>query len=227
MAFPGKYDFNYYKGDTFEFKIYPKTTAGSAFSLEGYEAQFNIATARGLAAELQIPAYAQISPDKTYITCAITPAEGNQLSAGTQYVYDIEIRNMAATPYPLVHTLLNGSITLTEQVTNIVEQAITVPAPVTGLTLDENPAGTVNISWTAPATGSAPTLYNIYGKAPALGVSSYIPIDTVNAPTTTYSVSSILGNPIPGGVELFVKVTSENAAGEDTVGAENSITLAV
>lgn len=227
MAFPGKYDFNYYKGDTFEFKIYPKTTAGASFSLEGYDAQFNLATARGLAAELQIPAYANISADKTYITCAITPAEGNQMLAGTQYVYDIEVRNMAATPYPLVHTLLNGNITVTEQVTHVVESAITIPEPVTGLSATESPAGTVNISWTAPATGSEPTLYNVYGKAPALGISSYIAINTVDAPTTSYSVSSIMGNPIPGGAELFIKITSENTAGEDTVGAETSITLAV
>jgi hypothetical protein len=31
MAFPGSYNFNYYRGDTAEFVIRPKTANGSAF----------------------------------------------------------------------------------------------------------------------------------------------------------------------------------------------------
>lgn len=216
MAFPGKYDFNYYKGDTLEFKIYPKTTAGLPFSLEGYSAEFNIATARGLASSQQIPAYAQPSPDNTYITCAITPSEGNQLEAGRTYVYDVEIRNMTATPYPLVYTLLNGNISLTEQVTHVVESVITIPEPVTSLGAIEGPAGTINVGWTAPTTGSTPTSYNIYGKAPTLGVLDYILITTVSHPTNVYSTSTVLGFPVQPSTEYFVKVTSANTAGENT-----------
>lgn len=227
MAFPGKYDFNYYKGDTLEFKIYPKTTAGLPFSLEGYEVDFNIATSRGLAADQQINAYSNISPDKTYITCAITPADGNELSAGTIYVYDIEVRNTTANPYPLVYTLLNGNISITEQVTHIIESIVTIPNPVTGLGAIEQPAGTINVGWTAPTTGSAPTSYKIYGKAPALGVTTYLEINTVTAPTNTFSISSILGNPLLPGTEYFVKVTTVNSAGENTTDiVETSITTA-
>ena len=227
MAFPGKYDFSYYKGDTLEFKVYPKTTAGLPFSLEGYSAEFNIATSRGLESSQQINAYSQVSPDNTYITCAITPSDGNQLEAGRVYVYDIEIRNMSATPYPLVYTLLNGNISLTEQVTHVIENPITIPAPVAALGALENPAGTINVGWTNPTTGSTPTAYNIYGKAPGLGVSNYIQIATVDHPTNIYSASSVLGFPVAPATEYFIKVTSVNSAGENTTDVvETTITTA-
>lgn len=227
MAFPGKYDFNYYKGDTLEFKVYPKTTAGTPFSLEGYVAEFNIATARGLQSSQQINAYAQISPDNTYITCAITPSDGNQLEAGRVYVYDIEVRNMAATPYPLIYTLLNGNISLTEQVTHVIENPISIPAPVTALGALESPAGTINVGWTNPTTGSAPTSYKIYGKAPTLGVTSYILIATVDHPTNIYTASTVLGFPVAPSTEYFIKVASVNSAGENTTDiVETSITTA-
>ena len=38
MAFPGTYNFSYYKGDTNEFVIRPKNSSGSAFDLTGYSA---------------------------------------------------------------------------------------------------------------------------------------------------------------------------------------------
>lgn len=226
MAFPGKYDFSYYKGDTLEFKVYPKTTAGAPFSLEGYSADFNIATARGLTADQQINAYSEISPDNTHINCAITPTEGNELSAGTLYVYDIEIRNTSATPYPLVYTLLNGNISITEQVTHIVDVVVTVPAPVSGLSLQENPVGTLVAGWTAPTTGSAPTSYKVYGKAPSLTVTEYVQVGTVTAPNNTFTASSILGFPIQADTEYFVKVTTVNSAGENITLVEDNVTTA-
>ncbi len=36
MAFPGTYNINYYKGDTYQFRIYPKDTAGYPFDLSVY-----------------------------------------------------------------------------------------------------------------------------------------------------------------------------------------------
>jgi hypothetical protein len=47
MAFPGSYNFNYYRGDTAEFVIRPKTANGSAFDLTGFSADFFIANTRG------------------------------------------------------------------------------------------------------------------------------------------------------------------------------------
>ena len=49
MAFPGTFNINYYKGDTYEFNVYPKTTAGSDFDMTGYEtAKFTISSVRGV-----------------------------------------------------------------------------------------------------------------------------------------------------------------------------------
>lgn len=50
MAFPGTYNINYYKGDTFEFNVYPKNSDGTVFNLNtdpAYTPTFTIATKRG------------------------------------------------------------------------------------------------------------------------------------------------------------------------------------
>jgi hypothetical protein len=142
MAFPATYDFNYYKGDTFEFRIYPKKNDGTVFQLGAYKigtntsstiddvtdtvapydsAQFTIANARGSSASQTIKCFARISDDGTFVQCAIRPAEGNQLVAGTEYVYDVEVVKPAGAAgtgqYSLVHTLVTGKITITDQVT--------------------------------------------------------------------------------------------------------------
>jgi hypothetical protein len=142
MAFPAIYDFNYYKGDTFEFRIYPKKNDGTVFSLNEYKvptnfaslpddvtdltapydsAQFTIANARGNEATVIIKGFARVSDDNTFVQCAIRPTEGNQLIAGTEYVYDVEVRKPAGASgsgqYEIVQTLLTGKITITDQVT--------------------------------------------------------------------------------------------------------------
>lgn len=118
MAFPGTFDIQYYRGDTYEFKLYPKDASGAAFSLQGQEAVFTIATARGNGAT-QFPAYAQVSSDLTHVLCAITPTASESMSDGLDYVYDIQI-SKAGSPYPSVITLLTGNIFVTEQVTGAV-----------------------------------------------------------------------------------------------------------
>jgi len=122
MAFPGTYNFSYYRGDTFEFRIYPKNPSGQPFTLTDYSVAFTIASSRGdNLPESPVSGYAVIAPDNTYITCAILPDDGLQLNANQNYVYDIEIRDTDALPYPKVYTLLTGSISVTEQITNIEE----------------------------------------------------------------------------------------------------------
>jgi hypothetical protein len=141
MAFPAIYDFNYYKGDTFEFRIYPKKNDGTVFDLSTFyvptnfantpddvtdtvapydSAQFTIATVRG-SAGVPIRCFARVSDDNTFVQCAIRPAEGNQLIAGTEYVYDVEVRKPAGASgsgqYEVIQTLLTGTITITDQVT--------------------------------------------------------------------------------------------------------------
>jgi hypothetical protein len=225
MAFPGTYNFTYYRGDTLEFNVYPKTTAGTPFSLADYTVSFNIATQRGLASENQINAYSAISSDKTHVQCAITPADGSQLSAGTPYVYDIEISYLLAPAYPKIYTLMTGDISVTEQITDIESVPITLPGTVTDLTVTEAPAGTVTVTWTAPTAGDLPTSYNIYGKADSLGVTSYVLV--TNSASTSYSASAIFGSAFQSGVVYDIKVTSVNAAGENTTEfAEGSVTIA-
>jgi hypothetical protein len=121
MAFPGELNINYYKGDTYEFNIYPKKSDGTIFYLTNYgESLFKIATARGsdgLAS--QISALAQISDDGSYIKCTIRPADGRQLAGGVQYVYDVQITDTTPTP-AVVYTLLTGTISVTEDVTGAI-----------------------------------------------------------------------------------------------------------
>ncbi len=59
MAFPGTYNFSYYRGDTFEFVISPKSANGTTFSLDsftgsGAEANFVISDVRGSAGDQTI-----------------------------------------------------------------------------------------------------------------------------------------------------------------------------
>lgn len=118
MAFPGTYNISYYRGDTLEFRVYPKNSSGGVFSLDGYSVVFNIAGSRG--ATSTIECFAQISDDNDYVLAAIRQADGSQLEAGTTYVYDIEIRKPGV-PYASVHTLLTGSISVTEQVSYLAQ----------------------------------------------------------------------------------------------------------
>jgi hypothetical protein len=118
LAFPGTYNISYYKGDTLEFKIFPKDASGAAFGLSEFENElgpnFTISTSRGEAGLAdQVIAYAEIIDD--YVLCVIRPEDGEQLDPATRYVYDIEIVR-EDTPYNIVYTLLTGNISVTDQV---------------------------------------------------------------------------------------------------------------
>jgi hypothetical protein len=53
MAFPGTFNISYYRGDTYEFRIYPKTSSGATFDLTPFadsgsdHVKFTIASNRG------------------------------------------------------------------------------------------------------------------------------------------------------------------------------------
>ncbi len=124
MAFPGTYDISYYRGDTLEFRIYPKDANGNTFSLNGYStAKFWIQTVRGNAGYAgRIECTASISDDYSYVLCVITPTtqQGLALAAGTTYVYDVEVGKTVPGSYNLVHTLLTGRISVTDHVSGSV-----------------------------------------------------------------------------------------------------------
>lgn len=110
MAFPATYNFSYYRGDTYELIVTPKDDAGNAFPLEGYFATFAIGAARGTGDYVE----GEAEINNSTIRCAITPE--TLLPSGSNLVYDIEIANYLADPYPKVFTLLTGNIAITEQV---------------------------------------------------------------------------------------------------------------
>ncbi len=119
MAFPGELNINYYKGDTHEFKVFPQKTDGSTFYLDDYSnASFTIATVRGAAGVAgQILGSAKISTDGTNVTCAITPENGALMDSAVTYVYDVQVYAQGPSTYDKVFTLLTGSISVTDDVT--------------------------------------------------------------------------------------------------------------
>jgi uncharacterized repeat protein (TIGR02543 family) len=118
MAFPGELNINYYKGDTHEFKVYPQKTDGSIYNLSDFSnATFTIATARGSLVTGQIIGYASIDGNGTYITCAITPENGANMDSAITYVYDVQVYAQGPNTYDKVLTLLTGSISVTDDVT--------------------------------------------------------------------------------------------------------------
>jgi hypothetical protein len=124
VAFPGTYNFAYYRGDTLEFRAFPKDSSGSSFSLDGYSAAFTISTERGDAgAESQIECFALpiVAPDVSSILCVIRPEDGLALVAGQTYVYDVEI-SKDDDPYNRIYTIITGSITVTDHITGAGEE---------------------------------------------------------------------------------------------------------
>lgn len=121
MAFPSTFNISYYKGDTYEFNIYPKDSNGQPFDMTGYSAVFTIADTRGPSPSVTVTGYSVIPTDATSVRCAILPISSAGLTAGNSYVYDVEIsKDDESLSYPLTYTLLTGNITVTNDVTGAV-----------------------------------------------------------------------------------------------------------
>jgi hypothetical protein len=198
MAFPGTYNFNYYKGDTFEFRVYPKDSAGGTFPLSQFVSpngvtRFTIAPSRG-ATSGTIQGYAEISNDQTFILCAVTPTNGASMTPGTPYVYDVEIARTSAN-YDFVYTLLTGNITVTEQVTPPGE--LSLPNNPTNLTLLGVTTNSISVGWTAPVSGGEVEGYKIYvlpytiDPTTILAALSAEPQFTAGAETTSYTITGL------------------------------------
>lgn len=121
MAFPSTFNISYYKGDTYEFNIYPKDSNGQPFDMTDYSATFTIADARGANPSITFSGYALIPADATSVRCAILPADAASMTSGNSYVYDVQIsKEDESLPYTLTYTLLTGTITVTNDVTGAV-----------------------------------------------------------------------------------------------------------
>lgn len=115
MAFPATYNIQYYRGDTFQFIINPKSADGTAFDLSGFNPTgiFGIATARGVAPVAS--GTAAVSGNS--VVCTIPPAVGDRLNGGTIYYYDVQVTDPDAPGgVPLVYTLVTGIITVTNDI---------------------------------------------------------------------------------------------------------------
>ena len=119
MAFPGTLNINYYKGDTYEFRVYPKDSSGASFDLSQYgNAKFTISTSRGssgVSGKIECLAVITSGVSGNYVTCTIRPGDSVTMNAITQYVYDVEITRTAS-PHNYVYTLLTGTVSVTDQV---------------------------------------------------------------------------------------------------------------
>jgi hypothetical protein len=115
MAFPGTYNFNYYRGDTFEFKIFPKLQDGSKFDLTGYTARFTVANRRASPTTTVTMGTPTINVTDGAISCLISSTNGRSLTSGVSWVYDVEI--VRSSGVANTQTLLTGNITVTEDIT--------------------------------------------------------------------------------------------------------------
>jgi hypothetical protein len=201
MAFPGTYNIDYYKGDTYEFRIYPKDSSGAPFSLYGYGAEnFTIAPTRGESDISKIvTCYAKIENDN--ILCVIRPSDGEKLSVeDSPYYYDVEIENTSG-DYSKLYTLLTGSVAVTEQVT----PKKLVPNSPTGVTVSGITASSFTVSWTPPASGE-PYSGFIIGYNTELTLEGATTV-SVGSTTTSYTFSDLDPD------VYFVGVQATNSSG--------------
>ena len=205
MAFPGTYNISYYKGDTFEFRIYPKTSTGDQFLLNDYtQIRFTMSNVLGEQVaggptKVTLNGFAE-KRDNQYVLCAITPDNGANMVAGTTYYYDVEIGRINS-PYDYVYTLLQGTVTVAEQTT----PAAALPGAPTNLTITDLGATSATVTW-APPAGTAPvSTYKIYL---VLG-GNLIPVTTVPYTTTTFTFS-----PLQPATTYTLAITAENTSGE-------------
>jgi hypothetical protein len=165
MSFPATFNINYYMGDTYEFRIFPKDASGAPFPLAQFpNVRFTIATRRGVLPETEpqrIQGFAEIAIDRTSILCSITPANSADLDASRQYVYDVEI-SRTASPYDQVFTLLTGNISIQDQVTPIIVPPLQAPGPIQSQTVLGVTTSSITVGWLPPTTGGAPVEYKLY-----------------------------------------------------------------
>lgn len=232
MAFPATYNIQYYKGDTLEFRVYPKDSSGGIFDLTSFSTPiFTIAESRGVSGiPSQIQAFAEKSLDNTHIICVIRAGDGSQLVAGKQYVYDLQINKGPITsPYNKFFTLLTGNISVTEQITGAgtVPAEPTLPAPVTDFTVTGTSSNSISVSWTASPDASTSlnqtvflnsnlsdvlSLSTLFSTTLSLSATTYT--YTNLQPNTTYAIGVLISNivgssPLAGTLATTAQATTD------------------
>lgn len=239
MTSPASHNISYYKGDTYEFNVYPRTNSDTDgdgqndnFPLADYTVSFTIAPKRGVLSstdEEAVAGYAVFSPDRTHIKCAITPIAGAGLNASQTYVYDVKIAKQEAT-YDKVFTLLTGNLTVQDRVEPIEETSVDLPTEPTSINVTVTESS-LSLSWTAPELGGSPDGYYVYATpysptyessvvlqqlvdALALATPSSVTGTTaVITETTAIPALGISSAPIQAGTAYVYAVASFNTAG--------------
>lgn len=195
MAFPGTFNISYYRGDTYEFLVYPKDSSGGTFNLNDYQtARLTISEKRGNAGETTaISGVATISGTKDYVKCTITPANGVLMDPAKTYVYDVQV-GYTSSPYDYVYTLLTGTITMTDHVTLTGAAPFTPSAP-TEFEITDVTSTSVTVTWVAPVTGEPVAGYYL-GKSttPSVPESYAPPTATLAGTVLTYTFTGLTAN---------------------------------
>jgi hypothetical protein len=223
MAFPGTYNIDYYKGDTFEFRVYPKDSTGNQFLINQYnEFRFTISNVRGETppagvTKQTIEGFAEISNDNTYILCAITPENGAQMVAGTTYYYDVEIGRISS-PYDFIYTLLQGTVNVAEQIT----LPTALPGAPQSVALNFTSSTTATITWSPPSSGGPVAFYNTFLVSPFP-----VQLNTEPISFSTNSFNVILPPEfqalLPPGTPVIVGVTAVNTSGNSSPGTASGV----
>lgn len=216
MAFPGTYNIDYYKGDTYEFRIYPKDSSGAPFSLYGFSAEkFTMAPTRG-ESDINniINCYAKIENDN--ILCVIRPSDGEKLDVEkSPYYYDVEIENTSG-DYVKLYTLLTGSVAISEQVT----PKKLVPNPPTNITITNLTATSFTVNWEAPTSGEAYSGFTVgYNSSATLAGATTV---SVTASETSYTFTNL-----EDAATYFVGVVASNSGGSSEPAYYNGVVVIV
>jgi hypothetical protein len=245
MTFPATHNINYYKGDTYEFNVYPRTSTDSdgdgvndVFPLTGYSVDFAIAERRGTllsTEEAPLAGYAVFAPNRTHIQCAITPINGADLDPTKTYVYDVTIAKTDATTYDKVFTLLSGNLTVQDKVESPEQSVISIPGAPLNVVADGSVSNSLTLSWDPPTSGGAPDGYYVYvlDYSPAyedttvlqqlvdsLSLATPTTVTETTATFTETTPTAILpSNPIVDGGQYLYAIVSFNTSGSaDAVG---------
>jgi hypothetical protein len=211
MPFPVTHNFNYYRGDTYEFDVVLKNQDGTDFNLALYEnVVFKIANKRG-SAGTQVSATAEAFLPST-VRCKITPSVGRTLAAG-DYVFDVQVTDVGATYNPIsnitfwaqwtpvVNTSEGGTPDPTPTPTPAPTPTPTpapTPSPTPAPTPPPVPSGQYRVTWNANGGTGGSTTTRDAGL-----------VHTAPVPTRTGFTLSSWRNPESGGTPIFLSASPD------------------
>lgn len=109
MTTPATYDMKYYRGDSYAILLFPKTSLGTPFNLDGFTGSFDIADQRGNdPSRWATRGSVVVDTVENSLLCEISPTVGANFDVTKTYFYDITVTG------PATHTFLTGTIEVTD-----------------------------------------------------------------------------------------------------------------